>query len=199
MSLVLVGSDNPVKVRAVGRALDQRPELRWKRDLVDHRSVESGVNKQPTSIEEMVQGARNRVRALKEVPTSRWANVSYSDSLDLFVGIESGIFRLDRGEVLDLCFVYLEVREGASSLGTSSAFLVPNHVASQISQDRVDRGYTLDNACRDAKLTTEDRLGYQVGLVGLLSGGLLTREDYTFEAVRNALFGLVARKMEEVP
>ncbi len=193
MSVVFVGSLNPVKVRAVGRGLDGRPDLSWwSREALVACGAKSKMNEQPTSLEETVEGARNRARWCRQMRQGLLPEdlEKSSDELDLFVGIESGTLQLG-DDTLDLCVAWLEV-DGHHSVATSSSFCLPPAVAGLLSPAKVAAGYNLDHACRDAGLTKSNRLGGNIGLVGLLSKGVLTREDYTFEAFRNALFTLDA-------
>lgn len=180
---VIVASENPVKVRAVGRALDQRPDLPYQRRSIVPLASVSSVPEQPSG-PETAQGAVNRVNHLRE-----------QHAADMYVGIESGLFLMrPGGPVMDFCVVYLWTPNG-ESFGTSSGFMLPLKVQTQFLDEtgafRPDLGsYTLDHALKDLGLTENPRLGYDIGLVGLLSEGRITREDYTFEAVRNALLGL---------
>ena len=56
--IVAVGSENPVKVKAVKEVMS---EIYGNVEIVSY-SVDSGVSKQPTSLEEIVKGAINRAR-----------------------------------------------------------------------------------------------------------------------------------------
>lgn len=210
---VVVASLNPTKIRAVGRALDQRPDLPFSRSQILGLTSTSGVPEQPTGAE-TARGAVNRVQTLRAVgresylrndrPIEEWA----ADNADvLYIGIESGLFMLggdpEAGhefvppQVMDYCVVFAMIGD-QYAFGTSSGFALPDSLGSKFAEGGqfnppVEK-YTLDDAAKEVGLTANPRVGYDVGIVCLLSGGRLSREDYTFEAVRNALFGLFPPK-----
>ena len=90
---VIVGSKNPNKIDAVKEVLALYPNFSGA--IVEGIAADSGVYKQPTSIEETVQGAINR------------AKNSFKDC-DLSIGLESGLIAvpqtksgyMDRGHCL---------------------------------------------------------------------------------------------------
>jgi inosine/xanthosine triphosphatase len=181
---IVIGSLNPTKTNGAMRAIHQRPDLPWVDALVVNSSASSGVSNQPSSLEEMVTGARNRMLWL-------FRNVDGNTADTLFITMESGLFHLEGARRLDACVAIVQTDTGGC-LGMSSAFTIPSEVDNWLDSDRVARGLTLDDACR-VGITRKDRIGQTVGLSGLQSGGLYTREDSAFEAVRNALFGLYPR------
>lgn len=191
---VIVASANPSKIRAVGRALDQRPDLQFRRAHVIGIASKSDVPEQPMTMEETARGAVNRV-----------LNLLPGEPDVMHIGIESGLFMLGGdtqtttfvpAQVMDFCVAYVLVGK-RSAFGTSSGFALPTMLSHKFTGPagafarHPDGTYTLDDAAHEAGLSDQTRLGYDVGIVGLLSGGRLSREDYTLEAVRNALFGLV--------
>lgn len=183
---VAVASENEAKIRAVGRALDQRAlDLPFLRENMISMSVESGVSAQPTSLIETFKGAKNRAFGLVE-------KIGLSEHA-LYIGIESGVFELPEvtDAVLDICVVYLRFGE-REAWGTSSGWMLPDEISALFVKGVSDttKRYTLNDAVREAGLTDDASIGKTLGAVALLSGGLLSREDYTLEAVRNALFGM---------
>lgn len=119
---------------------------------------------------------------------------------DLLVGIESGLFLLGGGGVspepaaMDFCVAYLQWQH-KSAFGTSSGFMLPRSIREKFVSPEGsflvrDTPYTLDDAVKELGYTDNARVGHSIGIVGLLSDGRLSREDYTFEAVRNALIGM---------
>lgn len=81
--------------------------------------VDSQVPLTPRN-EETLQGARNRVRQLRENATSNG---------DLFVGLESGL--VERwGMLFEECWCVVEDKAGKEFTGYSSGLLIPSHVVS---------------------------------------------------------------------
>ena len=58
----------------------------------------------------------------------------------------------------------------------------------------VAEGVELDEAVHLAGLSDNQRIGYAQGLIGILSGGVVTRADYMVPAVTMALVALAAHR-----
>lgn len=171
----IIGSANAVKVRALEEALLEREDLR--NSSVGSVEVPSGVSAQPRGLEETYRGAMNRaLAAAKAAPR------------DIAVGIESGIFAIprvyDRWMDVSACALYVRAAD-RWLFGQSAAFEVPAEVCRHLA-----RGYDLSGACRQAGLTDHPYVGAAEGIIGILSGGRVTRKEYTIGAVRMALLGL---------
>ena len=168
--LVVVGSKNPVKLRATEAAFrtlfpDAHPELQA-------ISVGSGVSDQPTSDRETRRGARTRVgNARDAVPTA-----------DFFVGFEGGVELLD--ETL-MAFAWIAVADRAGAISEARTVTLPLPPAVR---ELLDRGIELGEA-NDRVFSTADskRRG---GAFGLLTGGIYTRESVYTEALVVALVPL---------
>lgn len=175
---IFVGSINPVKVSAVADLISQYPFLAG--STVEGVAVESGVGKQPLSLEETVTGAMNRARAL-------WGQGDKAAD-DLFVGIESGLMVVGPRtppRYLDVCACYmLDRRSAPPSLGLSSAFEAP---LDSVTDALVKRGLDYNEAMVEAGITTDAKVGYDIGASGLFTKGRFPRKMQTQEAVRNAL------------
>ena len=189
--LVEVGSTNPCKLGAVARVLETHASLASPAAIVGH-SVPSGVSDQPMGLHTTVDGAYNRAEAalLKglgapgesgDVPTAR----------RLFVGIESGLFRLraqnGASPHLDVCVVcVLSVAADGkyrSSYGLSCAFPIPPALMRHV----IDGGMELSEACVASGITDDAQVGERGGLIGILTDGRVTRGDYTEQAMEMAL------------
>ncbi len=199
MSKIYVASQNPVKLRAVGRALDQRPDLLFHRSDIIGIAAQSGVSEQPTG-EETARGAMNRVNYLAQI-------VEHLEEKDhVLIGIESGLFAIGgyagfEARVMDYCVVAIQWKD-RQAFGTASGFTLPYAVGAKFFRPVKGHGpgpvwvtppeknYTLDDAGKELGITNDPKAGQNIGIVGVLSRGLLSREDYTFEAVRNALFSM---------
>jgi inosine/xanthosine triphosphatase len=162
LRLVRVGSTNPPKLEGVRSAL-----AAFSRDVrVEGIDLESGVPDQPLGFEEIVEGARNRASGARR-----------SGTCDLGVGYEDGLVAIPEPAGGWLNVGCAAVSDGVRiSIGLSSGFSYPPACAEQA--DRFWRERRGDSAV-SAELS--------IGNVGKLTGGALTRAEYTRHAVLCAL------------
>ena len=158
-----VGSENPVKRRAVVAALE-RPDA-----AVEAVAVDSGVSEQPTGHAETVAGAETRAeRALA------------AGGYDLGVGVEGGVAQFDAAPGLYLV-MWAAVTDGDRlERGAGPAVRLPAAVADRV-RDGEELGPVMD-----------DRLGESGvargrGAVGALTGGRVDRTEALSSAVAGAL------------
>ena len=185
--IVAVGSTRKPKLRAVTEALNAfAPKLVPDGDFeVVGMEVESGVSPTPTSCEELMRGARQRVEAL--VRMAREAGMGWR----YFVGLEGGLEVLqdDRSRR-----VFLEswayVSDGARGFyGRSGGIELPEELAHEV----LERGFDLSDAI--------DRFAGAVGIRdeqgawGVLSGDLIHRDDSFRIAVITAFAPFYNAKM----
>jgi len=167
--IIHIGSKNPAKVDAVKEIILNYPIFEGAK--VNGIEVDSGVYKQPKSLKETIQGATNRAK-------SCFPGANYS------FGIESGIMEVP-GTVtgyMDICAC--AIYDGKNvRLGLSSAFEYPKEITRLILSERLDA----TEAALKAGITANTKIGSEQGLIGLLTGGRLTRKKYTQEAIRTAL------------
>lgn len=158
---IVVGSENPVKIRAVENVMKK-----ILRDfVVEGVGVPSGVNEQPYG-EMTITGAINRAKAA--LPHG-----------DLGVGIEAGVF--DYGEGLyDVQYCAVIDKSGWITLGHGSGFMYPPPVTRLIK-----KGRSVSEAF--AELYGERDIGKREGAIGFLTAGVLTREQLTEQAVLAAM------------
>jgi inosine/xanthosine triphosphatase len=167
--IVAVGSTRKPKLRAVMKALDAfAPKFVPDGDFeVVGVEVESGVSPTPSSCEELMRGARQRVEALVRLARETSKPWRY------FVGLEGGLEVLqdDRSRR-----VFLEswayVSDGARGFyGRSGGIELPEELA----HDVLERGFDLSDAI--------DRFAGAVGIRdgqgawGVLSGDLIQRDE----------------------
>ncbi|MGB2592679.1 MAG: inosine/xanthosine triphosphatase [Candidatus Acidiferrum sp.] len=167
--LVAVGSTRKPKLQAVARALASfAPKLVPDADFeVVGLEVESGVSLTPSSSEELMHGAHNRVEALVRMARETRASWRY------FVGLEGGLEVLqdDRSRR-----VFLEswayVSDGRQGFyGRSGGIEVPEALAHEV----LERGFDLSDAI--------DRFAGAVGIRdgqgawGVLSADLIPRDE----------------------
>jgi len=158
---VVVGSENPVKIRAVSNVMKKI----LRNFVVEGVRVQSGVGKQPSG--EMTRtGAVNRARAA----------LSHGD---LGVGIEAGVFEYGEG-LYDVQYCAVIDRNGWITVGHGPGFMYPPSVAHLIRNGRsVSEAF--------AELYGEEDIGRRKGAIGFLTAGVLTREQLTEQAVMAAM------------
>ncbi len=150
---IAIGSTNPVKLRAVRRALKKNfPRARFV--AVD---AASGVSAQPRGDEETRRGAINRARAAREIANADWG-----------VGLEGGIVENEIG-MMTCAWCAIVDRAGQIGVGGSANMVLPASVAA-----RVRAGAELGDAM-DAFAGIQD-VKYKMGAIGVLTRGLTNRQ-----------------------
>jgi inosine/xanthosine triphosphatase len=152
---VAVGSTNPVKVGAA-RTMVQR--LAPRAEVVGI-AVPSGVPDQPWGDDETMRGAIARARAARA-----------AQDADLGIGIEGGVVAEADGGVRSCAWAAVVGRDGREGIGGSLAMRLPDRVA-RLVRDGVELGHAMD------ALTGERNVKQGVGAVGILTAGLVTRQQ----------------------
>ncbi|WP_418282382.1 DUF84 family protein [Halorubrum sp. DTA98] len=156
-----VGSGNPVKRRAVERAVADGP-------TVEAVPVPSGVSEQPRGHEETVAGAENRASA-----------VLAEGGYDLGVGIEGGVAEFDGVDGLFLV-MWAVVDDGSrTGHGAGPSLRLPEPVAT-----RLDDGDELGPVMDDVLDTTG--IARRGGAAGALTDGRVDRAAALSTAVAGA-------------
>ena len=154
MQIVVVGSQNPVKVLAVQNGFSKMfPEL----DFEYHTcSVLSGVSDQPSSDQETLQGAANRaINAANMMPEA-----------DYWIGIEGGIADFEN-EMIAYAWIVVKSRYGLGK-GRSGTFFLPPTIATLIQE-----GKELGEA--DDIIFRRNNTKQNEGAIGLLTGNVINR------------------------
>lgn len=159
MRLVIVGSQNPAKVRPVQEVFRQlEPEA-----VIQGRDVASGVPDQPLGEEETRRGAVNRASAAVNVAESQQQQEAWG------IGLEGGV-RIDEAGNGWLFGVVAVAHAGRlETVRTAEMRLPPSVLA------RVQAGEELGSVMDDLLGTVDVKRG--VGSVGVLTGGLADRAD----------------------
>jgi inosine/xanthosine triphosphatase len=152
---VAVGSTNPVKVGAA-RTMVQR--LAPRAEVVGI-AVPSGVPDQPWGDDETMRGAIARARAARA-----------AHDADLGIGIEGGVVAEADGGVRSCAWAAVVGRDGREGIGGSLAMRLPDRVA-RLVRDGVELGHAMD------ALTGERNVKQGAGAVGILTAGLVTRQQ----------------------
>ncbi|MBJ7449947.1 MAG: DUF84 family protein [Parachlamydiales bacterium] len=173
--IIAIGTKNSAKVQAVRELILNYSALCFA--TVRSVSTSSNVSDQPLTLEETIQGAKSRALNAYELV----------DGCTFGIGIESGLFPCHsvRSEYLHTCAGC--VFDGKNYyLGLSTSFEVPPHILKHLIDDHMD----LAQACLHVKITKDQNIGMNEGLVGLLTNGRVNRKDYSKECLTMALIQL---------
>lgn len=154
-----VGSTNPVKRSATIRAMSDVATA------IESVDVDSGVSEQPWGERETIEGANTRANRAR-----------MDDDFELGVGIEGGVARIDGADGLFLVMWAAVTNGTTTGLGSGPRLRLPTSVA-----DRLDDGAEL-GPVMDEVLGTEG-VARRQGAAGVLTDGIVTREDALFQAV----------------
>lgn len=172
---IAVGSTNPVKVAAVKDALaDLIPDLE-----VQGFEVSSGVADQPFSEEETRQGTLNRAQRALNLAMS--SGLNSSSDFDLGVGLEGGVAEQVDG-LYSTVWVCLVSADGRQQFVNSNRFILPDQIANSIRAGQ-EMGAVMDN------FTGRTNLKHQEGMIGILTGGIITRKQAYAQMIKMA-YGL---------
>jgi inosine/xanthosine triphosphatase len=172
---IALGSTNPVKIGALEEVVRDYPDLAHA--AVISYAVSSDVSEQPLSLEEMIRGAKTRAK--KAFHASGKASYGF--------GIESGLFAAPGAQSgfleASICAIY----DGMNHfIGLSCGFEVPPQILELVLQKKMD----LSQACHEAGVTSDPKLGAGEGLIGILTKGRIDRKKYTKQCITTALIQL---------
>ena len=138
----------------------------------------SGVTEQPLSLEETVQGAKNRAEQAFHQERSEHR---------LGIGLESGLMQVPTtdDEYMDICIC--AVYDGTHHhIGMSCGFRLPNEVTRLIFEEKLD----LNQAMTRCGITNNHRLGAAEGSIGLFTKGRICRKEYCKQSLITALISV---------
>lgn len=172
--IIIVGSKNPQKIRAVEELVNLYESLQHGGAEVLSIDVDSGISPQPVTLDEIILGARNRAQNA----------FNLNDGAHLAFGIESGITVVPHTKTgyMDVCAC--AIYDGVDFyIGLSGGFEPPAEVVRLINEE----GMNMSEAVKHAKLTEHEYVGYAEGLIGILSKLKIDRLIYTKQAIQMAL------------
>ncbi len=173
--IIAIGTTNAIKIQAVEEVIRNYPQLA--KAKVETFSVPSGIAEQPLSLEEIITGAKNRAKNAYDA----------CGSCDYSFGIESGLFEANGTQTgfleASICCIYDGVN---SHIGLSCGFEIPPHILALV----LDKNRDLAQACYEAGVTANSKLGAAEGLIGILTKGRINRKDNTKQCVTTALIQL---------
>lgn len=164
---VLVATKNPGKIEGAKQAFEKY----FNNINIEGISVSSDVGDQPIN-EEILQGAKNRVKNLKEYA------INNNIEADFYVSSEAGITDL-LGEWIDINAVVIEDSKGFQSVGTSQGFPIPDKYINEIKETEL--GKVMD------KIFSGKELGKGKGGISFLTKDEVSRIDLTRNAFIMAL------------
>ena len=164
---VLMATKNPGKIEGAKQAFERF----FDNVEIEGIPVNSDVGDQPIN-EEILQGAKNRVRNLKIYAENN--NIK----ADFFVSSEAGITDL-LGDWIDINCVVVESKDGLQSVGTSQGFPIPNKYIDEIK--KTELGKVMD------KIFSGKDLGKGKGGISFLTKNEVSRIDLTKNAFIMAL------------
>jgi len=167
-----IGSTNHVKIDAVQEITADYNFLSGAEILA--LDVDSGVYKQPKSLEETLKGAINRAE-------KAFINCDYS------FGIESGLIEVESSRTGYMNTCACVIFDGVENyVGLSSCFEYPFDVMELV----LDEGLEINEAVHRLGYTNNPKIGSAEGFVSMLTGRRLTRKDYVKQAIMMALIDL---------
>lgn len=175
--IIAIGTKNKAKIAALSKALEEL--CYFKKFEILSFSVSSEVTEQPISLEVTIQGAKNRARN---------AFVFSSQTIDYSFGIESGLIEAPgtRTGFLNICVCCIyNGREYYT--GVSTGFEVPEPILRRVMKDKLD----LSQACIASGISSNQKIGEEEGLIGILTQGKVNRLEYTKESIHAALVQVI--------
>ncbi|MBQ8299731.1 MAG: inosine/xanthosine triphosphatase [Clostridia bacterium] len=164
---VLMGTKNPGKLEGAKQAFEKY----FDNVEIEGVAVSSEVSDQPLN-EEIIKGAKNRVKNLKEYA------IQNNIKADFYVSSEAGITNYLE-EWIDINVVVVESADGVQSTGTSQGFPIPEKYMDEIKATEL--GKVMD------KIFGMDESGKGKGGISILTHKEITRIDLTKNAFIMAL------------
>jgi inosine/xanthosine triphosphatase len=172
--IIAVGSTNQAKVCAVKEVL--LDSIRFSQAKVISLSVGSDVSDQPLSLQETIQGAKNRAK-----------NAFNQCDCQYSFGIESGLMEAcetSSGYLhISACSIYDGIHY---SIGLSTGFEVPPQILELVLNKKMD----LSQACLHSGISNNTKIGSTEGLIGILTKGKVDRKEYSKQCVITAVLQL---------
>lgn len=150
---ILMGTKNPGKIEGAKQAFEKY----FENIEIEGIAVSSDVGDQPIN-EEILQGAKNRVKNLRKYAENNNIEADY------YIASEAGITNL-LGEWIDFNSAVIENKEGFQSVGMSQGFQIPNKYIDDILEtelgkvmDRIFQGNELSKGKGGISYLTHDEI-----------------------------------------
>jgi inosine/xanthosine triphosphatase len=172
---IAVGSARRPKVEAVRSAMILlAPHLGVTTEQVEYVTVDvpSGVDETPRSLEDLMAGARNRARTLRDRMTAQ------ADEAHYYIGLEGGLW-CTKGTVFLQSWAF--VTDGQrDAFGSSGAIMLPEVIADPVFHHRESLGTVID------RVASQENVRSNQGTWGILTKDLLTRQHSFTQALLSA-------------
>lgn len=172
--IVAVGSTNEAKILAVKEILQESslfPQL-----SIIGLAVGSDVSDQPLSLQETIQGAKNRAKNAFDQRACKYS-VGIESGLMVSLGTSTGYLHVSA------CCIY----DGKNTYtGLSTGFELPPQILELILKQKMD----LTQACLHSGISANAKLGSTEGLIGILTQGKIDRKEYSKQCVHAAVIQL---------
>lgn len=122
---ILIGTKNPGKIEGARQAFS----IYFENIEIEGVAVDSEVGNQPIN-EQILQGARNRIKNLKKYAQENHEKVDY------YIASEAGITNL-LGVWIDINLSVVEDAKGFQSVGTSQGFPIPDKYIDEIQESEL--------------------------------------------------------------
>jgi inosine/xanthosine triphosphatase len=173
---ILVGSKNPVKLKAV----EETFALYFENVEVIGMSIDSNVSDQPIN-EETFLGAENRAEKLKRLNDDQTLNSEF------FIGIEGGIQQIYNKWFAFGCMCVIH-KSGKKSFGTSAHFELPDIVTKQL-LNRKELGHVMD------EIMQQENTKQKGGAISYFTNGKMNRKELYIPGLISALVPFQHEKM----
>ena len=171
--IVVVGSDNPVKV-AAAKAVFLKA---WRSAKVIGVKVDSKVSHQPIGFGETIAGAINRAMAA----------LKSDKKADFGVGLEGGVRKLGKYGVLEVPWACVLSKYGIMGIGAGPGLLLPKKIGQELLKGE-ELGPVLD------RLTGIKDVKKKMGAFGIFTNGLIDRKMAYEVMIASALARFVGEK-----
>jgi inosine/xanthosine triphosphatase len=176
--LIIVGSRNPVKIKAARNVFRK---LLGNKIEVYGVEVAVPLSNQPIGMEETVNGAVERARFA----------INSNGKADFGVGIEAGLVEVPRtmSGFMNQQFTAIIDREGAVTIGGSSAFEFPKIIVNEVLSSKIEVEQVME------RVTGIGRIGEKRGAIGFLSHGKLNRVKLIEQSVFMAMIPRINKQL----
>ena len=149
---ILIGSSNKAKIEGAKLAFSK-----YFSDFeIMSEDIPSNVNSQPLN-DEIIQGARNRIKGLKELK---------QDDIDFYISSEAGLINIGK-TWLNVNLSMVEDKNGYESIGTSQGYMIPQNKLELIKEKTL--GVVMD------EIFNGEGLNRNKGGINLLTMGEMSR------------------------
>ena len=162
---ILIGSNNKAKIEGAKLAFEKY----FSNFEIKGKDISSGVNAQPIN-DEILLGARNRIKGLKELNLK---------DIDFYISSEAGLVNI--GDLyVNINLGVIEDNNGYESIGTSQGFMIPKNKVELVKNKSL--GIVMDEICNGINLN-KDKGGIYFLSLGEVNRIQLVRDSFILALV----------------